>query len=153
MAGRRSLAMLTQSEQSDAILREAMERSDQRFTAQRAAVFRFLHVTDTHPTADDVYRIVRGDLPGISLGTVYKSLETLVGCGLARKLTAGNGSARYDGRMDPHYHARCLECGRLRDVPGPAKPESVVDIPVVMDGFAVTELRLEVVGYCEGCRG
>ena len=144
--------MLTQSEQSDTILRDAMERSGQRFTAQRAAVFRFLHATDTHPTADDVYRNVRADLPGISLGTVYKSLETLVGCGLARKLASGNSSARYDGRMDPHYHARCLECGRLRDVPGPVNPESVVDVPVVMDGFAVTELRLEVVGYCDGCR-
>ena len=54
--------------------------------------------------------------------------------------------------MDPHYHARCLECGRLRDVPAPVKPESVVDVPVVMDGFAVTELRLEVVGYCDACR-
>lgn len=144
--------MSTQPQQSDVILREAMERSGQRFTAQRAAVFRFLHATDTHPTADEVYRTVRSDLPGISLGTVYKSLETLVGCGLARKLAGGNGSARYDGRMDPHFHARCLECGRLRDVPGPARPESFVDMPIAMGGFAVTELRLEVVGYCDGCR-
>ena len=140
------------SEHSDVILREAMERSGQRFTAQRAAVFRFLHATDTHPTADDVYRCVRADLPGISLGTVYKSLETLVGCGLARKLAIGNGSARYDGRMDPHYHARCLECGRVRDVPGPSQPESLMAAPVAMEGFSVTELRLEVVGYCDGCR-
>ena len=144
--------MLTQSEQIDAILREAMEQSGQRCTIQRAAVFRFLHATDTHPTADDVYRNVRADLPGISLGTVYKSLETLVGCGLARKLSGGNGSARYDGRMDPHFHARCLECGRVRDVPGLGQPDSFVDGPVLMQGFAVTELRLEVVGYCDGCR-
>ena len=144
--------MLTQSEHSDAVLRTAMEQSGQRFTAQRAAVFHFLHNTNTHPTADDLYRHVRANLPGISLGTVYKSLETLVGCGLARKLSRGNASARYDGRMDPHFHARCLECGRLRDVPGPGQPESFVDTPVVMRGFSVTELRLEVVGYCEGCR-
>lgn len=144
--------MSTQSQQSDVILREAMERSGQRFTAQRAAVFRFLYATDTHPTADEVYRTVRADLPGISLGTVYKSLETLVGCGLARKLAGGNGSARYDGRMDPHFHARCLECGRLRDVPGPAHPVSFVDMPIAMGGFSVTELRLEVVGYCDGCQ-
>ncbi len=145
--------MSTQSEQSDAILREAMERSGGRFTLQRAAVFRFLHATDTHPTADDVHRHVRPGLPGISLGTVYKSLETLVGCGLARKLASGDGSARYDGRMDPHLHARCLECGRVRDVPGSDGTESLVDVPVAMvEGFSVTELRLEAVGYCHGCR-
>jgi hypothetical protein len=49
---------------------------------------------------------------------VYKSLETLVGCGLAVKLTYGDGSARYDGRTDPHPHARCLTCGAVLDVPG-----------------------------------
>ena len=34
-------------------------------------------------TADDVFTSVRHDIPDISLATVYKSLETLVGCGLA----------------------------------------------------------------------
>ena len=143
--------MTTRVEPSDVLLRNALEERGQRFTEQRAAVFRFLHHTDTHPTADDVYRAVRHQLPGISLGTVYKSLETLVGCGLAHKLTAGNGSARYDGRTDPHFHARCLGCGRVYDVPDPVRPESFLDAPVGMRGFEVTGVRLELVGYCEGC--
>ncbi len=138
-------------ETSDLILRDALEQSGQRFTEQRAAVFRFLRTTDIHPTADDVFRSVRDQLPGISLGTVYKSLETLVGCGLAEKLSTGSESARYDGRTDPHLHARCLGCGRVYDVLDPVRPEKLLDVPVGMPGFAVTGFRLELVGYCNGC--
>src|SRR5918994_2073667 len=103
---------------TEEMLRHALETNGQRYTDQRAAVYRFLLGTEAHPTADDVFTSVRHDIPDISLATVYKSLETLVGCGLAIKLTYGDGSARYDGRTDPHHHARCLTCGAVIDVPG-----------------------------------
>ena len=90
---------------TEVMLREALEANGQRFTEQRAAVYRYLRASTEHPTADDVFIAVRRMIPDISLATVYKSLETLVGCGLAAKLTYGDGSARYDGRTDPHPHA------------------------------------------------
>jgi Fe2+ or Zn2+ uptake regulation protein len=94
---------------------------------------------------------VRSDIPDISLATVYKSLETLVSCGLAAKLTYGDGSARYDGRTDPHPHARCRVCGAVMDVPGHIPPETLTGLGEV-PGFAVEGLRLELVGTCAGCR-
>jgi len=132
------------------MLREALEANGQRFTEQRAAVYRFLIATDAHPTADDVFTAVRGDIPDISLATVYKSLETLVGCGLAMKLTYGDGSARYDGRTDPHHHARCLVCGSVIDVPGRLDPAIWQRLGPVRD-FAVEGYRLELVGHCHTC--
>jgi Fe2+ or Zn2+ uptake regulation protein len=103
-------------EEVDAVLREALEANGQRFTEQRAAVYRFLRGTDEHPTADEVFTVVRGDISDISLATVYKALETLVSCGLAAKLSYGDGSARYDARTDEHYHSRCLGCIVARSV-------------------------------------
>jgi Fe2+ or Zn2+ uptake regulation protein len=100
------------------MLREALEAKGQRFTEQRSAVYRYLLGTDAHPDGGRRVHEVRGEIPDISLATVYKSLETLVGCGLAVKLTYGDGSARYDARTDPHPHARCLDCGAVLDVPG-----------------------------------
>ncbi len=136
---------------ADAVLRRALDASGQRFTEQRAAVYRRLLATDQHPTADDVFTAVRADVPDISLATVYKSLETLVGCGLAVKLTYGDGSARYDGRTDPHPHARCLSCGAVLDVPGKLDPAALERLGPV-NGFAVEGYRLELVGRCIGCR-
>ncbi len=135
----------------DAVLRDALEANGQRFTEQRAAVYRFLLSTVTHPTADDVFTSVRSGIPDISLATVYKSLETLVGCGLAAKLTYGDGSARYDGRTDPHPHARCLDCGSVLDVPGRLDALALERLGPV-DGFSVEGYRLELVGRCRSCR-
>jgi len=140
-----------QIEATEGLLRHALEESGQRFTEQRAAVYKSLTGTDRHPTADEVFLSVRRNLPGISLATVYKSLETLVGCGLAVKLTYGDGSARYDGRTDPHHHARCVACGKVTDIEGSLPGPQVDSLRERSDGFMVTGYRLELTGYCPTC--
>lgn len=144
-------APVTGATADELMLREALEANGQRFTAQRAAVYTYLLSTDAHPTADDVFTSVRGRIPDISLATVYKALEALVGCGLAAKLTNGDGSARYDARTDPHPHARCLDCGTVLDVPGRLDSAALAGLGP-LSGFAVQSYRLELVGHCENCR-
>lgn len=136
---------------AEATLREALEATGLRFTEQRAAVYRHLLGTEEHPTADEVFIAVRREIPDISLATVYKALETLVGCGLAVKLTYGDGSARYDGRTDPHPHARCLSYNTIMDMPGKLAGEALAELGPV-PGFAVEGYRLELVGHCDSCR-
>lgn len=136
---------------TDLTLRRALEASGQRFTGQRAAVYRFLSSTESHPTAEEVFHAVRAGVPGISLATVYKSLETLVGCGLAIKLAYGDGSARYDGRTDLHHHARCLGCGQVMDVPGHLEERELTALRRSAEGFTVTGYRLELQGFCPSC--
>ncbi|NJD18147.1 MAG: transcriptional repressor [Gemmatimonadetes bacterium] len=143
--------MHTYAEVDERALRRALEAGGQRFTEQRAAVFRFLLGTDSHPSADDVFLGVRRELPGISLATVYKSLETLVGCGLAVKLSYSDGSARYDGRTDPHHHARCLGCGKVVDISGHLTEGDLEGLRNRAHGFTVTGYRLELSGYCRDC--
>ncbi len=136
---------------SEMVLRNALEAKGQRYTEQRAAVYRFLLGTVMHPTADEVFTAVRAEIPDISLATVYKSLEALVGCGLATKLTYGDSAARYDGRTDPHPHARCTVCGRVLDVPGRVDAALLQSLGAVR-GFIVDGYRLELVGRCGSCR-
>ena len=143
--------MAMQADSSDLRLRRALEEGGQRFTEQRAAVYRYLVNTDVHPTADEVFLAVRGRLPGISLATVYKSLETLVGCGLAVKMTFVDASARYDGRTDPHHHARCFACGRVTDIPGEIAEGEIEALRRRSGGFTVTGYRLQLSGYCSTC--
>ncbi len=135
---------------ANAILRETLEANGQRFTEQRAAVYRYLVGTRSHPSADEVFTAVRSEIGDISLATVYKALETLVGCGLAIKLSFGDGSARYDARTDDHFHTRCLVCGMVRDVhsAAPAALPSMAAEDFVVEGY-----RLEILGHCATCRG
>ena len=131
-------------------LRPVLEANGQRFTEQRAAVYRSLCATVDHPTADEVFTAVRSQIADISLATVYKALETLVSCGLATKLSYADGSARYDPRTDDHFHVRCLACGMVRDVQDSSVSGALPSIQPA-DGFRVEGYRLEVVGYCATC--
>lgn len=143
---------ITQTPISDSALRDALEANGQRFTEQRGAVYRFLCSSDEHPSADEVFTAVRSQIADISLATVYKALETLVSCGLASKLSYGDGSARYDARTDDHVHARCLRCGAVRDVHDRSVAGSIPTIHPD-DGFRIEGYRLEVVGHCVDCAG
>lgn len=133
------------------VLREVLEANGQRFTEQRAAVYRFLSSTTAHPSADEVYTAVRSEIADISLATVYKALETLVSCGLATKLSFGDGSARYDARTDDHCHARCVQCGAVQDVPGADLSRALAGVSPDT-GFEVQGFRVEMVGLCRSCR-
>ena len=140
-------------EATEAQLRRSLEAAGWRFTRQRAAVFNCLCSADCHPTAEQVYQAVRSQIPNISLATVYKALETLVGAHLAAKLAVADGPARYDCRSDAHYHFRCLETGQVRDLPLPYDEHLLDKLdPALIDslrrqGFHVTGHRLELVGH------
>lgn len=139
------------SERREQELREALEADGHRFTTQRAAVYRTLAESTSHPTADEIFTSVRDRLPDISLATVYKALEAFVSAGLARKLTIGEGPARYDGRTEEHEHVRCVSCGRVADV----DDLQVADCLGSVDGkteFEVVDYRLELLGHCPRCR-
>ena len=136
---------------STQLLRDALIAAGHRYTSQRAEVFRTLSESASHPTADEIFTAVRIAIPDISLATVYKALETLVSCGLARKLFCGTGPARYDHRTDAHHHARCVSCGAVLDVEG-CHRDMVMDSVDVANGFEVLDYRLELIGYCRTCR-
>jgi len=142
-----------QNEPRDAgqTLRDALQAHGQRYTPQRAAVYEVLAASRSHPNAEEVYGAVREALPGISMATVYKSLEALVGCGLALKLAYADGSARYDGQMEPHHHARCDGCGRVFDVAAGPEQKALEVLKRGVAGFTVTDLRVELSGMCSDC--
>ncbi len=135
-------------------LRDALTADNKRYTVQRAHVFEALLATDQHPTAEEVYRKIKPTVPTVSLATVYKALDALVRCGLAQKLTNGDGSARFDADVTAHPHLRDLTTGRILDLPhsvadglGLTLGELALQRIREETGFQVTALRIELVGH------
>ena len=122
-----------------------------RNTRQRAVVLEELRKVTSHPTAAELYEMVRKRLLKISLGTVYRNLEILTRAGQIQKLTLGPGEARFDGDPAPHYHVRCVHCRRTDDLYG--IPTDLVDKDLTeVDGYRILGHRLEFVGVCPHCR-
>jgi Fur family ferric uptake transcriptional regulator len=68
-------------------------------TRQRKVILEELRNVDTHPSADEIYEMVRKRLPHISLGTVYRNLEILSETGAIQKLELGCAQKKFDGKV------------------------------------------------------
>jgi Fe2+ or Zn2+ uptake regulation protein len=122
-----------------------------RATRQRMTVLRVLRRRRQHPTAAEIHRAVTREIPNVSLKTVYQVLESFVSTGLASCVTDGGEPYRYEGKADPHYHARCRVCGRLFDLPASCDGQIRGRTPLP-EGFAVEQISVTIVGRCPRCR-
>jgi Fur family ferric uptake transcriptional regulator len=134
----------------DGLLGEIL-RMFQRNTQQRQVILEELRKLTTHPTAAALYALVRCRLPRISLGTVYRNLEMLNRLGIIQKLEYGGSEARYDGTAGHHDHVRCVECGRIDDVPPPPLALSGIEVND-WGGYKILGHRLEYLGLCPECQ-
>jgi Fur family peroxide stress response transcriptional regulator len=119
-------------------------------TVQRRTVMEMLAGRDDHPSAEQVHAAVRERIPGISLTTVYRVLETFVQLGLARRVDAPGAKSRFDADASRHHHARCVSCGRIVDIGPAALPR--IDLPMAqVDGFHLFDYTINYLGYCRRC--
>ena len=122
-------------------------------TKQRKILMDVLDRKNWHPTAEEVYGIVRERAPRISLGTVYRNLDLLAKQGIIQKIETAGVQRRYDGNPEPHFHAQCLKCRKVWDAE--VQPD-VFNEPLprlnALPGFTITGYRLVFDGYCLSCR-
>lgn len=123
-----------------------------RQTSQRRVILEELCKVTSHPTAADVYEMVRRKLPRISLGTVYRNLELLNECGTIQKLDFGESHKRFDGNAAPHYHVNCTKCSRVSDVFIPLKHPLDVEAEEAT-GYQITGHHVSFNGLCPACQG
>lgn len=126
------------------------KQSNLRMTRQRKVILEELCKVDTHPSADEVYAMVRKRLPRISLGTVYRNLEILSENGEIQKLELGCTLKRFDGTTENHYHLRCIRCGRVVDAPAEIDVKIDHDLKDAAD-FRIIGHKLEFIGVCPRC--
>ena len=126
------------------------EEMDVRMTCQRCAILEAVRGVKSHPTADEVYDMVRKKIPDISLGTVYRNLDILSANGAVVRLGPDEGKMRFDGDTSNHHHVRCAVCGRVDDVEvlSLVPPEARVQR---MSDYRITGYNLEFVGICPTC--
>ena len=120
-------------------------------THQRQVILEEVRRVNTHPTADEVYDMVRKRLPRISLGTVYRNLETLSTLGLIQKIGPPSNLMRFDGKTDNHYHIRCVSCGRVEDAPMIDSLDSVEKAIRSQSEYSILGHKLEFIGICPRC--
>ncbi|MCP3902835.1 MAG: transcriptional repressor [Planctomycetes bacterium] len=128
--------------------RELFATHSLRCTRQRMAVYEALCECEQHPTAEELFRLVKPRTQKLSLATVYNSLETLTGAGLVRRLPTTNGCCRYDADTSEHLHV-CFRSGsEILDVPPGLSHRLIEGVP--RDGLEAIgrHLGMRIDGIC-----
>ena len=132
-------------------IRERFRRSGYTLTSQRKAVLEALGESRGHPSAEDVYLLVKQKNPRVALGTVYQALGVLEEIGVIEAKHWAESPTRYDLNVRPHLDIRCLRCGEVSEVPGvhfENLEESIRDATP----YEVTRATVVVEGICPACR-
>lgn len=120
-------------------------------TPQRQTILEELRNCQNHPTADELFQMVRQRIPKVSLATVYRNLEVMASAGMIRKIDMAGGQMRFDGTVSPHHHMRCVKCSRVMDAP-PHVLQKTSNLPSELNGHLVLEYRLDILVECASCR-
>lgn len=119
--------------------------SSVRKSRKRDAIYAALMSTKDHPTAEQIHTRLKGEIPDLSLGTVYRNLARFQAEGSAISVATVNGQERFDGCTAPHAHFICRHCGCVMDVEGVEAP--------LPEGLAasVEGYQLNYYGLCRSC--
>lgn len=135
----------------EARLAEALRERGQRVTPQRLVVARLLEEYGEHVTAETLHRRVSERMPGVSLPTVYATLELLEDLGLLRRLLTESGAVIYDPKISDHHHLVCSGCGAIIDIDAPVDDSALLQA-ARRSGFVPAGAQVVVRGLCPGCQ-
>ena len=131
-------------------VREKLRRSGYTLTSQRRAVLDALSQAKGHPSAEDVYLIVKRENPRVALGTVYQALSVLEEVGVIGSKHWSESPTRYDLNIEPHLDIRCTSCGQVSEIPG-VDLDGVEARIKANTPYDVTRATMVVEGLCPDC--
>lgn len=140
------------SKQRLELFTNALQRAGLRLTPQRRAVCEYLAHTDQHPSPYQVYADVTRAHPEVSRATVYNTLNTLQQLGAIVELSFGAEHTHYDTNPEPHINLICLRCHQIVDFAGELALTAVGERILQETGFQMAAAKVDLVGFCAGCR-
>ena len=143
---------------------DALRRGGHRLTPQRQLVLRVLEQAGHHLSAEEICAQVQQVYPGMSLSTVYRTLELLVNLGLVlearltgdrrvigeRRVLGDRRVYELAGEAGEHTHLICRVCG---SVGHPTAPDLERLRGRLADETGYTSIAVDVVatGICPVC--
>lgn len=122
-----------------------------RVTPQRLLLIEIIRDQPAHFTAEEVYRQVRGTFPGVSVVSIYRSLETFRKLGIVTRTAIGDSSAVYEWALgDRHHHLICAICGHVDHLID-AELNPLRELLHARYGFEAAIDHYAIFGRCAAC--
>ena len=122
-----------------------------KITPQRRLIFELLAEDESHPTAEELYKLVISRMPDVSQTTVYNTLRELVELGeLSPVENLSHAGARFDTNTSPHHHLFCMHCHTLVDI-----ERDFPDAKLTLEeakGYQIVKNQVTFYGICQECQ-
>lgn len=125
------------------------------YSRQREEIVKVVKELYTHPTAEDIYMIVKAKDTSVSRSTVYRNLRLLVDNNIINKITMLDRPDRYDYIREEnhdHNHAICTKCGKVFDFEYDFEYEKLKDIIFRQTGIEISKKGIAIEGICNCCK-
>ena len=132
-------------------LTEELRSRGYRITPQRTAILAYLHDTPGHSSPAEIYEHVSQTIRGVTEATVYRTLDFLVGQGLALVAHIGSGRMVYESAVHDHDHLICRKCGDSVEI----NHQDLVSLFKHFEqttGFMIDASHVTFFGLCPGCQ-
>ena len=119
-----------------------------RVTPQRIAILSAILKLDNHPTAEYIIAYIKKNHPNISVGTVYKVLDSFVENNLLKKVKTEGGIMRYDPLQNNHHHLYCEKTDRIEDYQDDQLDEMITAYfhNKGIENFNIQNIQLQITG-------
>ncbi len=130
-----------------------MDIKQKRWTAQKKEILSFIKKdTSIHYCADEIYKTIKKRISNISLGTVYRNLESLVDDGYICALSFPSRPVLYDGISIQHAHFFCESCGAVANINLDEEIDTISRKLARIHSHTIRSVFCDVYGVCMGCK-
>lgn len=122
-----------------------------RYSKQRELILQTLQKNAIHPSAEQLYELIKREEPAISLATVYRNLNLLAQQKIIKKIDGLEETSHFDHNICPHHHFFCKKCKRIFDINIDIIPNKIDEF-LQKDGMNVEEYEVSFRGICANCQ-
>jgi len=122
-----------------------------RVTSQRMAILHVLRHSRGHLSPVAIHTRACRVLPGLTLPTVYRTLEFLVRTDLVWRTNLDKGHLAYELAESNHHHLVCRECGSQVNVQHALLRNTYAKLETA-SGYIVSHDHMTFSGLCPKCQ-
>lgn len=130
-----------------------MEEHSKRRTPERSFILRKIYEQNVPVDIQTLHSIVCKEAGTVALTTVYNNLALLIDARLVRRLDLVGGAMAFFEKtlgVEPHGYMICQRCGKIRTLQVKSLTQEIN--PQLPKGFQITDINLQVNGYCKKCQ-
>lgn len=129
-------------------IHKLLKQKGLKVTPQRVAIYEAVITLKNHPTAEHIIDFIKKKHPSISVGTVYKVLDSLVENQLLKKVKNEKDVMRYDAITEKHHHLYSIDNEIIEDYVDPELDKIIAEYftKKKIKGFKIKDITLQITG-------